>query len=424
MNHQLKRIQLPSFILKSIFLIGVLFTTDPISAQNSAKIRWVEVPETGIPLARQYRNNVAEFPPSYIGANTIIRNADEVTFDATVAFQYVQLRGDCGNKSLIILKIADFDKNGQPKINIRKPQNEKWFIATDNYEKILGKACSLANFSSEVKVPTLKFDYKNPKDSGTIQYKGVQAILNYSKKINENGRIDYLPMLTVLAGRQVIKVEGKGNIYRSSMVQIAEMDKSNPFPEVIFSSYTGGTHCCTVVKIITSNSDGSNWKIVDVGRFDGTLFEVKDPDGSGLYYYITDDDRFKYKFSSYAGSYPPMRVWQLNGLEIKDVSKESRFYPLHRQTLQRMWRSIDATTKESEINGILAGYVATKAILNETISGWELMLTRYDSNRKDGLEECKAGYDDQNKCNDNLIKYFSFPEALRAFLITTGYLQP
>ena len=119
-----------------------------------------------------------------------------------------------------------------------------------------------------------------------------------------------------------------------------------------------------------------------------------------------------------------MRVWQLKGLEIKDVSKESRFYPLHRQRLQRMWRSIDSTTKESEINGLLAGYVATKAILNETISGWELMLNRYDSNRKDGLEECKAGYDDQNKCKDNLIKYFSFPEALRAFLITTGYLQP
>jgi predicted DNA-binding antitoxin AbrB/MazE fold protein len=275
--------------------------------------------------------------------------------------------------------------------------------------------------NAQAMVRTLKPN--SEKDSGSIEYMGVKANLTYSKGVYENGRVKYLPMLTLSDGRQVVKVRGKENFYRSSMVQIAEMDKSNPFPEVIFSSYSGGTHCCTFVKIITSNKDGSSWRTVDVGRFDGESFEVKDPDGSGLYYYITDDDRFKYKFSSYAGSYPPIRVWQLNGTEIKDVSKESRFYPLHRQRLQSISDKVKAATGETEVHGLLAGYVATKIILNETKSAWELMLARYKKGDEQGLKECKGSYDDKGKCNGRLIEYTSFPNALQNFLIDTGYLQ-
>jgi len=410
------------FILIAESIAAMLFSIKSVSSQSTQLTKWVEVQGTTIEPSKRINGvNNSLYDPMYLGANTLARNRDQINFEGVAQVRYVQFTGNCRTKMLSIIKVADFDKNKQPTINVRKI-DEGWFRAEENYRKILEKACSLSGFTMP-STPKLIFDYKNKKDSGSIEYKRVRASLNYSKRINEIGRIDYSPTLSISIGKQVITVAGEDNLYRSSMVQIAEMDKSNPFPEVIFSSYTGGAHCCTIIKIITSSPDGLIWRVVNAGRFDGGTREVEAPDSGELYYLIRSDNRFLYKFSSYARSFPPMRVWQLNDLELKDISKDTRFHSLHRQTLGLMWKNIKIATESGEVNGLLAGYTATKALLGEAISGWELMLERYDRTRTDGLEVCKSGYSDQGKCKEGLVKYYSFPEALRAFLIDTDYLQ-
>lgn len=78
---------------------------------------------------------------------------------------------------------------------------------------------------------------------------------------------------------------------------------------------------------------------------------------------------------------------------------------------------------DSEVNGFLAAYVANKALIGELADGWKRMLKYYDKKSDWGLTDCPQGYDDQGKCIGKEIHYQSFPQALRAFLVETGYIQ-
>src|SRR4030042_1307960 len=51
-------------------------------------------------------------------------------------------------------------------------------------------------------------------------------------------------------------------------VQIAEIDPGNSYPEVVVSFYTGGAHCCSDTSVVTSSTDGSTWKTVNIGQYD------------------------------------------------------------------------------------------------------------------------------------------------------------
>lgn len=278
--------------------------------------------------------------------------------------------------------------------------------------------------TTKAEIVTLEVNSENVDQSNTIQSEGVQATLVYVKQISEYGDFDAVPTLTVSGGGATIQTTGAISIFPYSLVQIVEMDLSNDLPEVLFSSFTGGAHCCDAVKILTHNPQTSTWEMVDAGYFDGGLNGVADPDQSGVYEYVTNDNRFLYKYSSYAGSFPPIQVWQLDGSVLRNVSQEPRFFPLHRARLQEMWRAIQSASQNGyEVNGVLAGYVATKMILGETIPAWELMLKRHDKNYAWGFEECHGTYNDWGECVGEWVTYYSFPEALRAFLMETGYLS-
>ncbi|WP_083998034.1 hypothetical protein [Picosynechococcus sp. PCC 7003] len=278
--------------------------------------------------------------------------------------------------------------------------------------------------AAQAEVVTLEFDYETPDHSGTITSQGVTVNLSYAEQTNPEGWSNYIPTLTIQADEQeVLRLTEDSSFMMYSLVQIAEMDSNNNFPEVIFSQYSGGAHCCAMVKIFTQDPDSNTWEVVDVGAFDGGPIPVEDPDDNGIYEYVTSDNRFLYRYSSYAGSFPPVQVWQLDGLTLQDVSQEQRFHPLHQERLQAMWASIqNAETEGYEVNGMLAGYVATKAVLGETQAGWNLMLNRYDRTSDWGLEECRGNFDDQGNCEGGLLTYDSFPAALEAFLEEANYL--
>ncbi len=86
-------------------------------------------------------------------------------------------------------------------------------------------------------------------------------------------------MYVMHGGKAVITLKGvsSGFDWPQAEAYIAEMDPSNPYPEVVFSTFSGGAHCCFNVLIATSTPDGKSWKAMNVGDYDGG-FNLKDLD--------------------------------------------------------------------------------------------------------------------------------------------------
>ena len=209
----------------------------------------------------------------------------------------------------------------------------------------------------------------------------------------------------------------------SAVVQLAEMDLSNPYPEVLLSSFSFGAHCCNRIQVLSSNQSGRAWREVRLHPdLDGGATPAQDPLRTGRFLIVSYDNRFLYRFDCYACSYPPRRIWQLQGNRFVDISDRPELRPLH---LQRL-RSMESWFREKNpgsVNGFLAGYVATKARLGQLPEAWEVLLQRYDKRSKEGLRDCRGEMNIQGRCQGRELVYRTFPEALRAFLIETGYMR-
>ena len=199
-------------------------------------------------------------------------------------------------------------------------------------------------------------------------------------------------------------------------VQIAELDPNNLYPEIVVSFFTGGAHCCSVTSIVTSNADGSEWRTVDVGEFDGGPMLAVDLDGNGAYEFETRDNAFLYAFACYACSEAPLQVLALEDGKLKDVSADARFKLAHAAWLKNMIVGVP----EQDVNGFLAGYVAQKARLGEGKQAWDLMLKHYDRDTDWGLEICDQGRDETGECPSETTKV-TFPQALERMLKERGY---
>ena len=84
---------------------------------------------------------------------------------------------------------------------------------------------------------------------------------------------------------------------------------SSLFPQVIATHFTGGAHCCTIMKVLTF-VDG-RWETVNVGEFDSDGPQIEDLNGDGVVELVGKDESFDYAFASYAESYAPPKVYRL-----------------------------------------------------------------------------------------------------------------
>ena len=269
----------------------------------------------------------------------------------------------------------------------------------------------------------LKMDQQSGRTTGTLRRGVVEVVAQQRRRINKYGKHVLQPVAVVrVNGREVGRLSGAEWQTPASLVQIAEMDPSNPYPEVLLSSFTGGAHCCKQIQVLTSDRNGKNWREVKLGPFDGGPSPAEDPLRSGRFLIVSIDNRFLYRFACYACSTAPARIWALQGDAFVDVSHRPEFMPIHRRNLQRMAAWFQQK-KPRSANGFLAGYVANKALVGEFADGWARMLQRFESSSDWDLTECKGQLDFTGKCQGREIVYSSFPQALRAFLIETGYIK-
>ena len=206
--------------------------------------------------------------------------------------------------------------------------------------------------------------------------------------------------------------------------QVMVVENPSGPPIILFQTYSGGAHCCTTVTAIVSRQERLVPIVVYAG--DGGPLEESptDRDGDGILDFVTYDNAFLYRFSSYAGSVPPPQMFNIVDGEVVNVSDRPGFRGLFEET-RREARELCLDRDNADRNGACAGYVAAAARVGRFDEAWAEMLGAHDRNSNWGLEgicrvtlvdgECPAGQEQ---------RFATYPEALRQFLTDAGYIRP
>ncbi|MEZ0168002.1 S1C family serine protease [Microvirga sp. TS319] len=216
------------------------------------------------------------------------------------------------------------------------------------------------------------------------------------------------------------RLEESSNEVPNAEVSVARLDPTNPEPQVIFSSFWGGAHCCTVTKIATKI--GPEWRVVQGKTIDGDGgYTFDDIDGDGAAELLSVDQSFLYAFAPYAGSWAPETISKLSGERLIDVTMHPDFRAYMRQELFRIEYLATREPRLWHSNGFLAAWVATKSVVGEFEDAWSRMLPLYDRSSDWPLTECTVAKVN-GSCPDGKERTISFPVALRKHLEQEGYL--
>jgi len=255
-------------------------------------------------------------------------------------------------------------------------------------------------------------------DSAAVTVGDVTATVTMERRPEADPDLD-VPVLTVQAGgKTVLETVGVGSgfSFPATEASIADIDAGNARPEVYFSSYSGGAHCCTQVFVATQV--GNAWKAVDAGFFDGDGNLLRDLDGDGHAELVAPDNRFLYAFDAYAASAAPLQVMTVRRGELADVSREIQYFAAHRQWLTDMegWAGSDRWSSP----GFLAGWVVARQRVGEGLAAWNELDAHWDRAADEGEETCRI---DQplDLCPPEEKAVLQFPERLKLFLEQNGY---
>ena len=229
-------------------------------------------------------------------------------------------------------------------------------------------------------------------------------------------------------GRKVVRVWSGGQAvasatfnddgpYNSTAASIVRLDRSSAFPQVVATHFTGGAHCCTVMRVL--NFIAGRWEVVNFGEFDFGGPQIEDLNGDGSVELVGNDDSFNYAFASYAESYAPPKIFRLVHNRINDVSNSAEFQrPILQMLLANqglaspdMWRD----------NGFLAGWVAHNAMVGTGTNAWRKMLDLYNRNSDWDLSVCTDPPMALIRVQSMRKRFRDFPTALREHLSKNGY---
>ena len=226
--------------------------------------------------------------------------------------------------------------------------------------------------------------------------------------------------------RKVVRVRSGGHDVASvtfhdvgpyTAASIVRLDTSSVFPQVVAKHFTGGAHCCTVVRVLTFVE--GRWEVVNVGEFDSDGPQSEDLNGDGSGELVGKDDSFNYSFAPYADTYAPPKILRLIGNQIRDVSISSEF---RRPILQMLLANQGLATPDMwRDNGFLAGWVAHNAMVGTGADAWRKMLGLYNRNSDWDLSVCTAPTKGFDPCPENAKRFRDFPTALREHLAKNGY---
>ncbi len=257
----------------------------------------------------------------------------------------------------------------------------------------------------------------------TLRFGDLVVSVTRAPDETDQSGTDHLPQAAISWGGKAVlamRLEEVVSEEPGATVSIIQLDRSSPAPQVMFSGFSGGAHCCTMTEFATLV--GGAWHVVDGEALDGDEgYGIQDIDGDGSPELTSLDQSFLAAFSSYAESWAPVKISKLEGTSLVDVTRLPRYQSLPRQDLQRMQQAAQSDPALWRSNGFLAGWVAAKALVGEFDDAWGRMLKLYDRSADPVASECTV--EKRNgKCPKGKTRQVTFPQALRQLLTSNGYL--
>ncbi len=162
----------------------------------------------------------------------------------------------------------------------------------------------------------IEIDYETPAfENRELTMGAVKVLVNYKPfNVEQGDSFEDKNLSYRIFYDGVKKREEKIFINNNGSISLKDLDGNN-LPEVIFSTYSGGAHCCTNFSIYTWYKN--QFIETETGYLDGGGGEFKDLNGDGKIEFLTVDNAFLYRFSSYAGSFPPSLILSFNNGEFK-----------------------------------------------------------------------------------------------------------
>jgi hypothetical protein len=148
----------------------------------------------------------------------------------------------------------------------------------------------------------------------------------------------------------------------SKPVEVIQLNRSKE-PEIIFSIYLGGAHCCSYSLIFQYR----NGRYRATRHFWGNGF-YRLRNLYGMRVFVARDDRFAYRFDCYACSRYPLAVWNLTGRGMVDVTR--RFPSLIRRDANRHRRVWRVRARSGNAAAPLAAWLADQCMLKRCRPGW------------------------------------------------------
>jgi hypothetical protein len=259
---------------------------------------------------------------------------------------------------------------------------------------------------------------KNDAEKQSFQIE--RFILSLSTHIHRNGeRVAFLSVRSPTG--ETASIHGQaGYPVPSAGFGVGRLDPKSSTPQVIFTSYTGGLHCCTKITVLTLLE--GKWQRIEFGLWDGDPLPVfpSDVDGDGTPDLVLKDDRFDYAFAPYTESHKPPRIFNISGGRIVEVGQARRYDHLYQAHMKRT-HALCLKKK----NGACAAFVANAARLGRREWAWNIMLTHHQRDSDWGFPiKCKVPKI-RDACPPGQSEQFrDFPEALAWFLTDTGYNTP
>ena len=218
-------------------------------------------------------------------------------------------------------------------------------------------------------------------------------------------------------GASPLTIEGDDGAYAPTVMVVRD---PSGVPIILFQTYSGGAHCCTTVHAIDTLPEGFQSILIHSGD-GGPLEEAPtDVDGDGELDFVFYDNAFLYRFASYADSFAPPTIFNIQQGEAVDVSARPGFRALFETSFAEAHaRCLDPGDQAR--NGACAAFVASAARLGRFEQAWAEMSGAYDRTSDWGLEVCRVPMPD-GECPSGERAIGSFPEVLRSFLVEQEYI--
>lgn len=127
-------------------------------------------------------------------------------------------------------------------------------------------------------------------------------------------------------------------------LRVADLDGDGE-PEVVYSAYTGGAHCCSVAQVYRFDAAANGYS-TSAHNFGDPGFRLKDLDGDGRPEWLTRDDAFAYRFTAYAFSGLPVMILRYSAAGFGDVTNS--FPGTIHTDLDRWWRQYTRTRSRTD----------------------------------------------------------------------------